>query len=238
MSQVKLAIQTLLCLLLFPVFFQSQAQSGSELLRRHFEKTGQELWDQIGTVSVDGRWVDENYYGYEIKLTYKAPEKIRIQGKYDRKTFIEAYNGLYAWIVAPWKTEYKVQLMTPEEAAILKNSFHLGSPLYPHREDLKFKGLEDFEGTVYHAFILDNDREKRTYYLGKSDHQLHVEEIELKTIGFQVVKYYEKYQSHNGLSLPTAVWFKGENLEKELIFEEVVVGIGAGDNIFDMPEKK
>lgn len=227
----------------FAVFFfiisPCGAQTGDQLLQKHFDKTGQEIWNQIDNLTIDGRWVDENYYGHDLKITFKAPDKLRIQGKYQKKPFIEAFNGIHAWIVAPWKNKYEIQLMKPEEAVVLQNSFSLGSPLYKYRHKLKFIGLDDFEGTVYHTFVFENDKIKKTFYLGVKDSQLYLETIELKANnGYKIRKTYEKYRSYQGLLIPTAVLFKGEELEKELVFDEVVIGMGASDDLFEMPKGK
>lgn len=216
---------------------QAYAQGeGSVILKHHFEQSGQELWNQVGTVTIDGRWVDENYYGHSIKLTFKAPDKIHIRGTYSKQPFIEAYNGSYGWIVAPWKNKQEVQRMDTREQLVTRNSFSLGSPLYSVKDQLVFAGLSPVEGEVYHSFTYEDSQIKKTFFLGRDDHRLYYEKIEFD--GDEVLKIYETYRSYSGLNIPTAVRFRGEGLDRELVFDEVFLGLGARDSMFEPPQQK
>lgn len=70
-------------LLMFVILWFSEssvAQEGKDILKKHFSAHGQDLWDQVGSVIVDGKWVNENYESYRFKLTHKGPDKTRIEG--------------------------------------------------------------------------------------------------------------------------------------------------------------
>lgn len=215
--------------------YSSKAQDSSNaILQSHFKAVGQELWNQLQTVTIDGRWVDENYYGHAVKITFKVPDKIRIQGTFDGKTFVEAYDGNIAWTIAPWKRKYEVMEMNERESVIIRNSFSLGSPLYSVAENLQYEGLKDMEGTLYHAFVFEDEYLRKTFYLDRDDDRLYFEQMVAKDGAFDVLKIYEKYRTYSGLSLPTAVRFVADGLDKELVFDEVYLNLGANDSMFEM----
>lgn len=227
-------------LVILVIFLGSKvaAQESADILRKHFKDYGQEQWNDIRSVSIDGRLVDENYYGYKMKLSYKTPNKARLDGIYKGKKFAEAFNGEIGWIIAPWKTDYHVQLMNPQEEIVMRNTFSLGSPLYPFREHLKFAGLQDLEGELYLTFVLEEAAYEKTYYLDKENYRLYYERITTKfgSNSVSILKVTEKYKNYGALLVPTAAVFEGENLYKELIFDQVYVGMGVNDQVFEMPE--
>lgn len=231
----KQLVVTAICYL---VALSARAQSGDEILQKHLEKSGQSLWDQIGSAEISGQWVDEKYERYPIKLTAKAPDKIRIDGLYGGKSFIEAFNGSFGWVRAPWKKTYDPQAMNRQETLVLTNSLHLGSPLGTLIDRLVFLGLNDLEGEVYHTFAYEKGSLRRTFYLSPANHQLLFERIEFSDHSerISVLKIYEGYRNYSGLLMPTAVRLIGEGWERELVFEDVALGIGARDSLFEFPE--
>ncbi|WP_421892063.1 hypothetical protein [Marinoscillum sp.] len=215
----------------------SMAQEAREILRKHFKAHGQDLWKEMNSVIVDGKWVDEDYHSYPMKLTYKYPGKIRLDGTYEDKRYAEATNGELSWIIAPWKSRYEVQQMGTSEEIVIKNSFSRGSPLDPLRDHLSFLGLSDIEGVLYFTFLMDEASYRRTFYIDQKNYRLYYEKIESKFDGtpVSILKTIEKYKLYNGLLVPTAVYFKGEDFERELVFDEIYVGMGANDDLFEMP---
>ncbi|VXD18505.1 hypothetical protein [Marinoscillum sp. 108] len=213
------------------------AQEGKDILRKHFKAHGQDLWKEMNSVIVDGKWVDADYHSYPMKLTYKYPGKIRLEGTYQNKRFAEATDGQLSWIIAPWKPRYEVQLMSTAEEIVIKNSFSRGSPLYPVKDHLTFLGLSDMEGILYYTYLMEEASFRRTFYIDQKDFRLYYEKIESKFDGtpISVLKTIEKYKQYNGLLVPTAVYFKGDDFERELVFDEIYVGMGANDDLFQMP---
>lgn len=214
------------------------AQSGLGIMEQHFTAHGQEEWNQVRSVSVDGKWVDEDYHAYAMKLTMKRPDKIRLEGMYNGKNYAEGYNGLVAWVVAPWRDDYEVQRMDEGEEIIIRNVFSLGSPLYQAREHLEFTGLMDMEGVLYNTFTLEEGSYKKVFYLDRDNHRLYYELIENKfgTETVSVLKVIDKYKAYGPLLVPTSVIFEGLDLEREFVFDEIYLGTGANDAIFDYPE--
>ena len=229
-------IHIVLLLLSIPTFSQSESQ---EILNKHFEAIGQDQWDQIDDVTIDGRMVDKDYRGYSMDLWYKRPEKIRMQGSYGGRTFIEVTDGQLAWILAPWKDQYSVQPMNFQERILLENSLSLGSPLKNLNDKLRFQGLVDYEGTVYLTYVYEvqqgEDIFRRTFYLDRKNFMLYMETYEWGK-DQHMKKVYEKYRNYGPLSIPTAVRFSYGNQERELIYDEVFIGLGIKNELFEKPK--
>ncbi len=226
----------LLTLIMSPVSLL--AQTGMGILEKHLEAYGQEEWNQVRTASVDGKWVDEDYHAYDMKLTMKQPDKIRLEGSYKGQKYVEAYDGLVAWIIAPWKDSYEVLRMDDSEELVVRNVFSFGSPLYAPREHLQFTGLMDMEGVLYNTFTLEEGNYKKVFYLDRDNHRLYYELIESKfgkeTVS--VLKVIDKYKVYGPMLVPTSVIFEGLGENREFVFDEVYLGTGANDAIFSYPK--
>jgi hypothetical protein len=82
----------------------------------------------------------------------------------------------------------------------------------------------------------ENDYIKRDFYIDKDDYKLYWEVIESK-VGSRLIikKQYEKYRDYQGLLTPTSVRVFTKDSQKELIFENVSLGLGASNSLFEMP---
>lgn len=215
----------------------SSAQELERVLDNHFEVHGQDMWDQVNSVIVEGKWLTEEFHKYPMKLTYKSPNKVRWEGKWRGKRFVEATNGVAFWKIAPWQDQGKPDQMSSEDRLKLNNMYALGSPLKAFESKLQLAGLEMYEGELLIHVYYEGQFRRHDYYLGKEDFVLYWEVIESKTgRSMTIRKQYEKYRNYHGLLAPTAVRIFGEDNEWELVFEDVMLGAGAQDGIFEMPE--
>ncbi|MFT4834689.1 MAG: hypothetical protein ACI83W_001574 [Marinoscillum sp.] len=215
------------------------SQGADEILEAHFKSYGQSTWLDVNTLSIDGRSIDEHFAGAPMQLIFKAPDKVKIIGRYKGKLYAEAFDGQYAWIKAPWKPSYEAQLMNAEEELVMRNVMTIGSPLYSDRDHLKFEGLKDFEGELYLVFTMNEGQYLKTYYLDRDEYKLHFEEISTRFGSpVRVLKVFEKYKKYGDMLMPTAVIFEGLTVRKEYTFDEVLMGIGIKSGIFDMPDSQ
>lgn len=224
-------------LLLNGVFAYSQDLP--TILKKHFEAHGQELWDQVNTVVIDGKWVTNEFDKHPLKMTFKHPNKLRLEGTWHSKKYIEVTNGKIAWTVAPWTGTSQVQFMEPLEHLIIENVFRQGSSLKSHTRKISLDGLELFEGELLIKLSYEDHHIQKTYYLGKDDYVLYWEIIKSK-VGkkYEIRKQYEKYHNYHGLLSPTAVRIFSEKGERELIFDDVSLGLGASSTLFEMPKSQ
>lgn len=213
-------------------------EEADEILRSHLRVSNQELWEQIRTVAIDGRWVDENYRGYKMRMTLKQPQKIRIEGTWNQKKYIEAFDGTNAWMLAPWTKQEGIEEATPAEQVVLMHSYHIGSPLAAFQDGLQFVGYESLDGTIYNTFVAKTATAEIRFYLSRDSHQV-VHKKVTATYGQETVELiftYEKYRSYSGLNIPVAVLINGADYEREFVFDEIIVGPGASDAFFQPPQ--
>lgn len=213
-------------------------QSKEEILKAHFTAFGQLFWEEVSTAVVDGNWTTENFTKYPIKITGKRPDKIRIEGVWGGKKFVECWNGRQGWAVTPW--EGTMELKQLDKLGILrtKSLFSFGSPLYLNREKLEFLGMENFQGELLLHFRFLEETISTDYYLGKEDYRLYWEIITIQDGEPQIItKQYEKYKSYQGLLSPTSLRIVTAGSTRELIFESVALGVGTPESLFDIPKK-
>lgn len=231
---------TYLLLLLFQISVWPPDQDAHEILKAHFDDYGQDQWNEIRTVIVEGRWIDSDYNGFPMKLSFKQPDKIKIQGDVRQERYQKAFDGTSTWIRQTWEESGKPRLAGSLEEAMLIHSFCLGSPLYALRDHLEFKGLIDMDGELYHGFQYQVGTHERTFYLGRDDHRLYFEVIEGGSIypKVELTKGVDKYKKVNGFLMPVNVWFNAEGVDEELAFDDVYIDMGVDSSIFEFPKSQ
>lgn len=212
------------------------AQEQEVILQKHFEAHGQKLWDQISTMEITGLWVNKSFDKFPMRATYKYPDKLRIEGSWFGKKYAEVTNGKIAWTIAPWTGNTRPQYMHPANHLMIQNLLSNGSPIRTLSESPSLVGLELFEGELMIKFIFDDENFHREYYLDKDNYQLKWELVQSNRGQKESLKkHYEKYREYHGLLMPTAlrVYFGDE--VRELVFEDVALGVGASNGVFEFP---
>ncbi len=215
------------------------AQSGMGILENHFQAHGQDEWNQVRTLSVDGKWHDAiDQASYPMKLTWKRPDKVHLVARMKGMRHTEGYNGLVGWLRTAGKEADVARRMTDEEELMTRNVFTAGSPLYETREHLEFTGLMDMEGTLYNTFTLNEGDFRRVFYLDRISHRL-VYELMENQFGKEkvtVLKVIDVYKTYGPMLVPAAVILEGPTIEREYVFDEIYLGMGAKDALFDYPQ--
>lgn len=213
------------------------SQDIATILEKHFEAHGQGLWDQIQTVAINGQSLNASFDKSPFRLIYKEPGKLRIEGKINGKTYIEATDGKIAWTVSPSKGSDLPQYLSPKEHLFLDNTFSKGSSLKRYEKKLELSGLEMYAGELFIKIKCQDEFAERTYYLGKTDYVLYWEVVK-STVGREltITKQYEKYENFQGLLSPTAVRLVVGEEERELTYDDVALGTGANNKIFEIPK--
>ena len=210
------------------------AQSAQEIVSQHLADYGQDMWNEISSMEVQGFWVQESFQKHPIKITLKRPHQIRLEGKYQGDRFVQASNGEEAWQVVPWSAELKMTSMPAEDRMCLTSLYQIGSPLAQYADSLVLDGLESIDGDLLIQLRFENEKVTHVFYLGKDDFKLYLERIELKT-GQMIVlnKRYEKYKNYHGLLAPTSVRINCGDIEREFTLDDITLGSGAPDSLFE-----
>lgn len=212
----------------------TSAQNVRIIVDQHLDDYGQQLWDQMATIEVEGFWIEESFQKNPVKITFKNPDKIRIDGNWQGQRFVQATNGLVAWQVVPWSGALEMTTMPVEELLFLKNLYQIGSPLARCADSLVLDGLEAIDGKLLIKLRQEDANERHLFYLGKEDLRLYEERVISKTgNGLILIKKYKKYKSHHGLLTPTSISLLCGTIKREFTLDEVTLGIGAPKTFFE-----
>ncbi len=224
--------------LLIPLIFgaiSSGAQSTQKVLEKHFEAQTQDFWDQARTVTVDGAW----FVGSErtvFTLHAKRPNKVILKGTWEGQPFTEAFDGVAGWTVAPWTGVSKANLMLSHEQLMISHLFDFGSPI-KRDADLEYKGKVKEDGVICHWLAEVRDNIEYDYFIDINKHYLR-KVNRRESVGDEVVlmtKTYDIFKQFGGVTFPTVIFLKTKELEKEYVFDDLVVGDGISDAIFRQP---
>lgn len=226
-------LRTCLLLLCFPTWSQSLDQ----ILSEHFKRYGQAYWSEISAAEITGTWSSEDFQKSPIRVTLKAPNKIRFEGVWKGSRFIEVSTGKSGWLQAPWTETSGPIRMTALQAMTTRQIFTMGSPLFEVKDKLVLLGLATWQNELHIHLQYQTNEAIFDYYLGQKDYGLYGEVITTKSeIPEIITKQYEKYRDYSGLLAPTSIRIKFGEMERELIFEQIVLGIGVNDSFFEFPK--
>ncbi|MBV6641613.1 MAG: hypothetical protein KI791_12880 [Cyclobacteriaceae bacterium] len=216
----------LITLIVLPSFLFGQ---GDKILSRHLEKYGQTTWSQIQTLKILGKHVNEEYKAFPITIINKENNQVRVDGQ----NYILALDHQVFW------TSGLTNENLPLEKLVLQYALTIGSPLSKFREDLKYGGLEVVDGTMFHAFKKQEVEHLVTYLIDKESEELRHMILEIK--GKEPVEArlsFDKYKSHHGLLMPTAITVRTEDGFKEWVFDEILLGTAIDDQLFVKPNSQ
>ena len=220
-------------LFLFPLICIGQKE---RLISKHLEDYGQDLWEHVRTLQIDGKEVNKDYKAFPLQILLKADDKIRIQGSNETGRFLMGTPGSGFW----FQGRSANYLMREVEKAITKNVVTIGSPLAKYQDQLVYNGLQVVDGDFFHTFMIREDEWAITYFLDKETLQLIYQEIivshENETRNLHIT--YEKYKSHQGLTLPIAIQITTEDFFREWVLERTTIGVPASDDLFLSPQSQ
>lgn len=216
-------------------------QNLDKILKAHFLAIGQENIMSVRTIFMEVREVDGFGEGKKYQITKKVPNKIRIEGQWQGQLYVNAYNGVHAWTIAPWTGVHIAQLMTDRERDLLLMSVGIGSPLYDYKglgNKLELIGTESIQGdnhyvirsTMPSGFYVD-------YLLDKKDHMIHLARIfkedDPKKVEKEVI--FKNYKNLGGISVPFGFENRIGRSGSDVIVENIVFGQGAPSSVFEKP---
>lgn len=225
-----LIIFTLLC----GPFLHAQDIEG--ILKDHYAAYQQDFWDQVQTVNIRGIWlIGQEKANFE--LLAKKPGKVMIRGRWQVEPYAESFDGSSGWTIAPWTGVKTPQLMLSKEQRMLQAVFEFGSPI-PRDAVLEYRGEGDAFGVPCHRLATQIEGIEYEYFLDEEDFYLRrMDRRELIGSYTQILtKRYDQYRKFGGVVIPTLVVVRVEDLEKEYVFDDIIVGDGISNLTFRRPE--
>lgn len=233
----------ILCL---PVIFMSFVNNGlsqnlEKILQAHFEAVGQEQILSMRSIHLEVREVDGFGGGKKYSIVKKYPNKIRVEGRWQDQTYVNAYDGKQAWTIAPWTGVHIPQLMTDRERDLLLMNVGIGSPLYNYtglNNELKLIGTESIQGdghyvirsTMPSGFFVD-------YLIDKKDNLIHLARIYREDNPEKVEKevIFKNYKNLGAFSMPFGYENRIGRSGSDVIIDDIVFGQGAPSSLFTKP---
>ena len=213
------------------------AQDIEGIMKDHYAAYQQDFWDQIRTVNITGIWL----IGQEktrFELLAKKPGKVMVRGRWQQEPYTESFDGSSGWTIAPWTGVKTPQLMLPKEQLMLQSVFEFGSPI-PRNVALEYRGEGDAFGIPCHRLATKIDGVEYEYFIDEEDFFLRrMDRREL--IGNHthiLTKRYDQYRKFGGVVIPTVVIVRVEDLEKEYVFDDIIVGNGISNLTFSRPNE-
>jgi outer membrane lipoprotein-sorting protein len=123
--------------ILFSVFILSSsiftvAQSIESILQSHFQIVGQENLLDVETIVTKGTL---RQGGLDVELTtfIKRPDKFRLEGRYERYTFVEVFDGEIGWTFNQMRGDEEPSLLADQELKLLKSQADIDGLLFNYR---------------------------------------------------------------------------------------------------------
>lgn len=222
--------------ILLLIAFSAKSQDIGGILESHYTANQQSFWDQVQTVNIRGIWLkDQEKASFE--LLAKKPNKIMIRGRWQAEPYAEAFDGASGWTVAPWTGIKTPQLMLAGEQQLLQAVFAFGSPI-PRDAVVEYRGTGDAFGIPCYRLGTEIGGVSYEYFIDEEDFLLRrLDRRELMGDHTQTLtKRYDQYRKFGGVVIPTLVVVQVDNLEKEYVFDDIIVGDGISNLTFRRPE--
>ena len=226
----------------FLIIFLSAASLGSGaqdvegILQKHYKAYQQDFWDQIQTANVRGIWL-KGSDKTNFELLAKKPGKIIIRGRWQSEPYAASFDGASGWTIAPWTGVKVAQLMLPKEQRMMQAIFDFGSPI-PREAAMEYRGEMEVYGIPCYRVATKIGAVEYEYFIDQEDYYLRrLDRRELAGEDTHVLtKSFDQYRKFSGIVIPTLIVIQTEDLEKEYVFDDVVVGNGISNLIFRRPE--
>ena len=239
MKKFSLIIATFL---LFSTAFVS-AQSLEKVLENYFEVLGQETLLNSKNVTATGKMLQG---GIEIpfKQYAAAPNKFRLEGTFQGKTFIQTYNGKEGWSLNPFAGITEPQAMSDDEIKAVAVQADYEGMMWNWKEkgyvatleaNEEHEGADCFvvklvskDGDTYTTFI---DAENYVTLKIKAQITMQGQEVESETL-------MSNYQEGDGFVYPGKMETKvNGQLQNTIVIDETVLDEELESAIFDKPTK-
>ncbi|WP_422360494.1 hypothetical protein [Reichenbachiella sp.] len=226
-------------LLLSPMW--SHGQNLESILERHFEAIGQENLVAMRSIVMEAREMEGFSSGKKYSITKKYPNKMRIEGKWQERVYVKAFDGTRAWTIAPWTGVHTAQLMTDRERNLFLVDVGIGSPLYDYGlgNVLNLIGSERADDANHYVIrSTTNSGFYVDYLIDKKSYMIHLvriyEEDQIDKVAYEVI--YKNYKNLGGVSIPFGFEKRIDRSVTSIVIDDIVFGQGASNSIFNKPE--
>jgi len=223
------------------------AETLDDVLAKHWEALGGK--DKIAAVS-SAKMVAKQVFGPQevpATITWKRPDKVRMEFTLQGMTGIQAYDGATAWMVMPFLGKNDPEEMTGDDLKdIIEQADLIEGPLYNWKEKghtVEFLGEDTIEGTpAWKLKLTRKNGDESTIWLDKDAY------IEIKSEGkrkrgdqeMELETTFGDYKEVDGLLFPFSIESKPKGAPQgaTITVESIELNPTLDDGSFAMPAKK
>ena len=214
------------------------SQNIDDILKSHYESWGQELISSIRTYELELSEAKGFLDRKQFKITRKRPNKVRIDGKWKDQSYIQSFDGVEYWTVAPWRTTNEPDSMTSTEIQSLANSMQIDSPLFLAQQnsvELEYIGEEMHDGLPYHVIRIKSLEDRwLDYFLDQQSYQIFktVERDQGNEKYVYKETFFKNYKPQAGINMAMEYETRSKGATSSLIITSVVLGHGVPSSFF------
>lgn len=223
------------------------AETLDDVLAKHWEALGGK--DKIAAVS-SAKMVAKQVFGPQevpATITWKRPDKVRMEFTLQGMTGIQAYDGTTAWMVMPFLGKNDPEEMTGDDLKdIIEQADLIEGPLYNWQEKghtVEFLGEDTIEGTpAWKLKLTRKNGDESTIWLDKDAY------VEIKSEGkrkrgdqeMDLETSFGDYKEVDGLLFPFSIESKPKGAPQgaTITVESIELNPTLDDAAFAMPAKK
>lgn len=220
-----------------------QAQTLDEVLKKHFEASGQEKLAGMKTIQITGKVIQAGM-GMEMPMTMKIkrPDKFRMEADVQGTKMVSVINGDKGWMIAPWISTEPQDLageqfeQTKEQADIDGDLWHYADK--GHTAELL--GKEDMEGTQVYKIQLNKKNGDTQYYYIDADTYILLK-VTTKTsrqgMELTVDNIFSNYKMVDGVVMPMSIESSAMGQSSQIVLDDVQFNVDIPDSLFEKPVK-
>lgn len=218
-------------------------QTLDEVLDKHYAAIGQTQLISMRSLMLQVREVNGFGGGKKYQVIKKHPNRIRIEGIWEDKAYVDGFDGQRAWTISPWTGIHSAQLMTDHEQENLLLQLPMGSPLSKSTKMERVYaliGYKNIAGDGHHivrctlpsGYFADYFIDAKTYLIFKRITYFNHNENQIDS-----ELYFKKYKTLGEFTLPFGYENRSSrNDSYDIIIDDIVVGYGAPQSTFNKPE--
>ncbi|MBU1014422.1 MAG: outer membrane lipoprotein-sorting protein [Bacteroidetes bacterium] len=125
-----------------------QAQDLKEILDNYYKSNGRTKINQIKTMTITGT-IFQMGSEFSFKRINTRPDKFYLEADIMGQKFVQAYNGIDGWMIAPWTGSVDPQDIPVNQLKVMKKEADFDGALYNYEAKgiiLEYAGIEKVNG--------------------------------------------------------------------------------------------
>jgi hypothetical protein len=223
------------------MLLNGQTLTLDEILASHFKAIGMDKLAKVNTITMIGK---QSMQGMELPFVIKEkrPGKILIVADIQGTKFMQGFDGVNGWMVAPWTGSTDPQDIDPETLKSLKEQADLDGVLFDWKEkghQVELVGMEPMEGTdAYKLKVTTKEGDVEYFYLDadafviiKNTTNHKIQDAEVETESFM-----SNYKNVDGIMMPYTIEskMKGQTISN-IVIDSLLFDKEMSDSLFIKP---